>query len=437
MNHHPLRRHLISMGAAAVLGWGAMAAERGQILDLSGGVLSGNPGTAGRRVTLSPSLAAIVGPVDAKGKGISGLQKRYDALLRDGAILRITIHATMQGIVEDELQTLVRTHQPKNAYAVLANPRNGAILAMAQYSAADSATARGSQAAAVPNRILAAGFEPGSIMKAITIVGALDARLVTLDTSFDCENGEWLYAGHHFRDIGHHYGVLPVRHIIQKSSNIGAAKVAVRMGKERLDQTLRAFGFGKPTGIDLDEEAPGRYRELKEWDKLSVPQYCMGVGIQATPLQMVQAYCALANGGVMPQLHLLFSVKDPNRGEVVENTSLLKGTVAGKKAVHDITEAMKRVTQEGGTGPRAALAGYEVAGMAGTAQKVVNGEYVNRYVASFIGYVPADDPAFVLLVVADDPSKGGYYGGVAAAPTFSRIVSRGLAALQHPLQIDW
>jgi len=237
----------------------------------------------------------------------------------------------------------------------------------------------------------------------------------------------WFYAGHSLRDSGHKYGILQVRNIIQKSSNIGTAKIAVLMGKERLDQTLRTFGFGKPTGIGLDSEASGIYRKLKDWDGLSVSRFSIGQGVLVTPLQMVQAYCALANHGRMPPLHLVAGVKDPGTGKIMKKQRPAAHAVIGEDAARAITEALKLVTQEGGTAPQAAVAGYEVAGKAGTAQKVVNGQYEAEYVASFIGYVPADDPALVLLIAVDGPSQGGYYGGLVAAPAFSRICARILA----------
>ena len=404
-------------------------------------------------------LANLVGFVDADGKGTAGIEKRYDAQLqpasertvyerdrlgntigqgpnatppkpRNGGNIYLTIDETIQQIVEAELLAMVRAHQPKAAYAVMVNPRNGAIMAMAQYPTFDPNNRKQMDPRAWQNRILTEGFEPGSIMKAVPVTGALDLGLVTLDTAFDCENGMWFYSGRSLRDSGHKYGVLRVRNIIQKSSNIGTAKIAVLMGKEKLDEVLRRFGFGKPTGIGLENEAGGIYRPLRKWDGLSVSRYCIGQGILVTPLQMVQAYCALANRGCMPQLHVVARVEDPANGKVENHHPPPKGTVAGEAAVRDITTALKLVTQEGGTAPKAAVAGYEVAGKTGTAQKVVNGQYASKYVASFIGYIPADDPAFVLLVSADEPSKGGYYGGVVAAPVFSRIAEKTLRYMQ-------
>ncbi len=404
-------------------------------------------------------LANLIGFVDGEARGSAGIEKRYDQELqptsertiyerdrqgytihqqdsepttkpRDGGNIFLTIDEAIQQIVEEELLAMVRAHQPTAAYAVMADPRTGAIMAMAQYPTFDPNNRKQMDPRAWQNRLLIEGFEPGSIMKACTVTGALDAKLVTLNTAFNCESGMWFYGGRSLRDSGHKYGVLQVRNIIQKSSNIGTAKIAVLMGKERLDQTLRTFGFGKPTGIGLANEASGIYRKLKHWDGLSITRFAIGQGILVTPLQMVQAYCALANHGRMPQLHVVARVEDPANGRVETNRPPPKGMVAGEAAIRDITTALKLVTQEGGTAPRAAVAGYEVAGKTGTAQKVVNGQYVSKYVADFIGYIPAEDPAFVLLVAADEPIKGGYYGGVVAAPVFSRIAEKTLRYLQ-------
>jgi cell division protein FtsI/penicillin-binding protein 2 len=432
MNYPVIRRNLILCTATALLGCHAVAAQRGQIFDRNGIPLSvAIPGgTAGSHTPLSPSLAALVGSVDSAGTGIGGLEKTYDMTLRAGNHLRLTLDANLQKIVEDELHSLTRTYQPKGAYAIMAEPRTGAILAMAYHAAPDAAKAKTSTAAGSSNPILSAGFEPGSVIKALAVAGALDAGAVTLNTTFDCENGEWSYAGRPLRDSSHNYGVLPVRNIIQTSSNIGTAKIGILMGKERLDQTFRAFGIGQPTGIDLDNESSGIYRKLKDWDGLSVSRFAIGQGLIVTPLQMVQAYCALANNGVMPQLHLAARLENSKTGTVTPLAFTPKGRVIKPETAARITEALKLVTQAGGTAPKAAIAGYAVAGMTSTAQKVEHGADVDQCVASFIGYVPADAPAFVLLVIVDAPSQGDDSGGLVAAPAFSRIASQALPALK-------
>lgn len=398
--------------------------KRGQIFDCRGVLLSPAGKKNDRRAAVSSLISAIVGTVNDNGNGTSGIQKAYDGVLgpaaapgaelSPGADLYLTIDTVIQTVLEREVQTVVQKHQPLAVYIVMAEPQTGAILAMAQYPAVSPQKA-----------ILVAGFEPGSIMKAISIAGALDAGIVTLDTAIDCESGKWMYAGHELRDSGHRYDTLEVRNIVQKSSNIGTAKIAVMLGDMRLDKVLTDFGVRQTTGIELEKESSGICRSLDKWDELSTSRFAIGQGFLVTPLQMVRAYCGLANGGMMPQLHLADHIKASGTGTVRPVAVAPARQVLKPEAVALITSAMKLVTQEGGTGPKAAVAGYEVAGMTGTAQKVVNGEYsATQYVASFIGYVPADKPAFVLLVTVDEPTKDGYYGGIVAAPAFSRIATQ-------------
>lgn len=404
-------------------------------------------------------LANVIGFTDVDGNGVCGIEKMQEARLRgtaakavyehdrrgspitfaegtiarpqDGASIHLTIDEAIQQIVETELAKMMEAHQPKAGYAVMANPRTGAILAMAQSPTFNPNDRRKMDLSSWQNHAVVDGFEPGSIMKCVPITGALDAGVVTLDRVFFCENGLWMFHGRTLRDSGHRYGNLPVWQIVQKSSNIGTAKIAVEMGEKRLYDTLAAFGFGKPTGIGLDDEASGIFRPLARWDALSISRFPIGQGILVTPLQMIQAYCALANRGEMPQLTVIDRIEEPGTGVVEATPPRSKGRVASEEAVHQIIQAMKLVTQEGGTAPKAAVEGYEVAGKTGTSQKWLPEEKQyssSKYIASFIGFVPADDPAFVLIVVADEPTKG-YYGGTVAAPVFSRIAERTLRYL--------
>ncbi len=403
-------------------------------------------------------MANTLGFIGGGGKGESGVEKAFDEELqpttsrsrflidrkgsqipftenrmtpRNGNNVYLTIDEVIQQAVEEELKAMVDKFHPTSAYAVMANPKTGAILALAQiptYNPNDRKTMRPDE---FRNRILEDAFEPGSIMKGVTITGALDWGLVTLETPIDCHNGMWFYAGKSLRDSGHRYGTLKVRNIVQVSSNIGTAKIALQLGNKRLYDLLDRFGFGKRTGLSLGTESPGIFRPLKKWDGLSVTRFAIGQGIAVTPLQMVQAYCAIANGGVMPQLHVLDRIEDSEAHTFAVNDQRNKPkrtVVTNYRAITDITSALELVTHEGGTAPKAAVKGYEVAGKTGTAQKVVGGQYSNSaYTASFIGFVPAENPAFVLLVVADEPDKRlAYYGGTVAAPTFSRIAEKTL-----------
>ena len=281
------------------------------------------------------------------------------------------------------------------------------------------------------NRILTHGFEPGSIMKGITFAGALDYKVVRLGDKFDCEKGRWFHAGRPLRDSGNHqYEDLYVWQILQKSSNIGTAKIAIEMGDRRLYQTLRRFGFGQPTGIGFRNEATGIFRSLADWDRLSLSRFAIGQGILTTPLQIVQAYCALANDGVIMQMRVVDRIENPETREVDYTQERIRPRALRPGVARQVVAAMKTVTRDG-TGTIAAVPGYQVAGKTGTAEKFIDGTYRSgKYVASFVGFVPADDPAFVLLISADEPSKKSYYGGTVAGPAFRRIAERTLRYLK-------
>jgi cell division protein FtsI (penicillin-binding protein 3) len=397
-------------------------------------------GATGVEQMLDTDLQPVFGQAfferDRKGNRISA-EERLGTEATDGADVYLTIREPIQQIVEDELAELVEQFAPKAAYAVMAEPSTGAVLAMAQYPTFDSNSRENMDPANWRNRIVSDGFEPGSIMKAVAVAGAIDYGTITLDDVFDCEHGYWVYARRPLRDC-HQYDDLTVWEIMQKSSNIGTAKIALELGKNNLYQTLTRFGFGQATGIGLGEEATGIFRHHKRWDSLSITRFPIGQGILVTPLQMVQAYCALANDGLMMQLYLIDRMVGPEPGNSQCFFPRAKRRCVRPHAARQVTQALKLVTEEGGTAPKAVVLGYKVAGKTGTAQKVeryqVNGRwrgrYVNRYVSNFIGYVPADDPAFVLLVVADETSRGGHYGGTVAAPTFSRIAEKTLRYLQ-------
>jgi cell division protein FtsI/penicillin-binding protein 2 len=280
------------------------------------------------------------------------------------------------------------------------------------------------------NRLLVDGFEPGSVMKGVSLAGALDYGVVELGSRVFCEQGKWEYCRRILHDSGHKYGTLTVAQIVQKSSNIGTAKIALQMGETRLYQTFVRFGFGRPTGIGFPEEENGIMRAVNKWDGLSVTRLPIGQGILVTPLQMVQAYCSLANGGTMMQLYVVDRIENPDTGLCEVTVPRVVRRTVKPESARSMVQALKLVTTTEGTAPKAAVEGHEVAGKTGTAQKVIDGQYSYcKYVSSFIGFVPADNPAFTLLIVADEPQRA-HYGGTVAAPTFSRIAERTLRYLQ-------
>ena len=405
--------------------------------------------------------ANLLGFTDFRGRGVAGIEALMNDLLkpttgkavferdrlgiqlnnarlqktqaRDGFNVYLTIDEPIQTIMEEELDDLVKEFKPKAAYALMIDPDTGGVLGWAQYPSfnPNKRHPENMRDGQWQNRILTHGFEPGSIMKCVTVAGALDYRVVKLGDVFDCEDGYWMYAGRPLRDSGHQYGPLRVWQIIQKSSNIGAAKIAVAMGEKRLYQIFRRFGFGEPTGVGFRNEAAGIFRDLPNWDGLSITRFPIGQGILTTPLQIVQAYSALANDGVIMQLRIIDRVQNPESGRFAYNRPRMKRRCLRPGVARQIVAAMKTVTREEGTAEKAAVPGFEVAGKTGTSEKFINGTYNSgKHVASFAGFVPADDPAFVLLVSADEPSEKSYYGGTVAAPTFQRIAERALRYLQ-------
>ena len=381
------------------------------------------------------------------GKGQTKFERSRDGLplafgnisreeAHDGLNLYLTIREPLQAILEEELDKLMEVNKPSAAYAIMADPYTGDILAVAQRPTFNPNDRENMDPQAWRNRIAEDIFEPGSIMKPIAVAGALDLGVVTPETRFDCERGRWFYAGKLLRD-SHPMGVLTVSEIIQHSSNIGTAKIALMMGENNLDTTLRAFGYGKKTGVPLKPETAGIFRPLKRWDKLSITRFPIGQGIAASPLQIVRSYCMLANGGHPVNLRLVDRIENPETGKIEKiPVTRLPSVYRNKNTHHEIIEMMKSVTEPGGTATIAAIRGYHVAGKTGTAQKFINGEYSHKkFTASFIGFVPADKPRFVLLVTADEP-HGSYYGGAVSGPYFKSIAERTLKFMRTPPDMD-
>ncbi|MCJ8329773.1 MAG: penicillin-binding protein 2 [Lentisphaeria bacterium] len=385
-------------------------------------------GIAGLEQTMNVHLKAKEGFVERKRtrRGQTLFDREIDNELQSlhGNSIVLTIQEPIQFIVEKELRRLVDEHKPKYAFAILVNPTTGAIWAMAQSPSFDPNDRSQMDPDSYRNHAIEDVYHPGSTMKAISITGALQAGIVTLQgPEIYCENGLWFYAGRPLRD-SHGYKWLSPLEIIQFSSNIGTAKM-IMMGnfnKQRLYATFRRFGFGERTGIELNHESKGLLPPVRHWDKLSITRFPIGQGIAVTPLQMVQSYAALANNGKMMQLHLVDRVLAPSGKIVKEFEPKLKRMACTKKAASDMLIALEKVVTDG-TGKRAKVKGYSVGGKTGTSQKLVNGTYEGhgKYVASFVGIAPIINPEFVLLVVADEPTGKSYYGGTVCGPTYSRI----------------
>mgnify|MGYP002765070744 FL=1 len=346
---------------------------------------------------------------------------------QDGLNVYLTIQEPIQAILEEELDRVKAETDARVVYAVMADPYTGDIIAAAQRPTFNPNDRRNIQPDAWRNRIAEDIFEPGSIVKPIVVAGALDAGVVTPETRFDCEKGFWYYGGKRLKD-SHPMDILSVADIIKHSSNIGTAKVALKMGDKLVDQTLRDFGFGQRTGIPLKPETAGIYRPLKRWDTLSITRFPIGQGVGTSALQMVRSYCMLANGGRPVKLRLVDRLENPQNGEIKKfPVEIEKSVYKNPQTAKDIVDILVSVTEPGGTACKAAVRGFYTAGKTGTAQKYEKGGYSkSKYVANFIGFVPASKPRFVLLVSVDEPKGRSYYGGSVAGPPFREIAARTL-----------
>ncbi len=352
---------------------------------------------------------------------------------RDGKNIYLTIREPIQAILEEELDAAFEKWKPKTLYAAIVDPKTGDILAIAQRPTFNPNIRSTFTPEAARTRIVEDGLEPGSIAKPFSVGKALDWRVVTPEDKFDCEKGRWMYLGKPLTD-SHAYEMLSVSEIIQKSSNIGTAKIGLQLGPKRVYDTLKLFGLGDKTGLPFPLETSGYVPPLKRWDGLSITRFPIGYGIRVSPVQMLRAYCALANNGLLPQLRLIDRIEDPETHEITKQPILPPKQLFDRPEAHrQLVEMMIRVTEEGGTARKAAIPGYEVAGKTGTSRKFIPGRgYApGKYFSSFIGFVPARDPALVMLVTMDEPT-GSYYAGTVSAPTFSATALRVLRHLNIP-----
>ncbi|MBR90335.1 MAG: hypothetical protein CMO66_03565 [Verrucomicrobiales bacterium] len=354
-----------------------------------------------------------------------------DVPARNGLNAFLTLDAGVQNIVESELKLAMEKHLAAGVTAIVVRPRTGDVLAMANLPTFDPRYPGDVEAAARRNRAVTDTFEPGSTFKAVTVAGALNEGLVTLESRFHCSDGRFLYAGKILRDH-HPYGLLSVEKIITKSSNIGSAKVGMRLGAPRLYQYIRDFGFGSRLGIQLPGEVGGIVHPLEKWTKLSISRVPMGHEVAGTPLQIVMMMSAIANEGRLMKPRITDRLEDEQGRLVLKYPAKSIRQVVSPAVAREVTKALKTVVALGGTARRAELDYYTVAGKTGTAQKAGRGGYIpGKYYASFVGFLPADRPELCILVAVDEP-QGDYYGGLVAAPVFKKIAERTASYLGIP-----
>jgi cell division protein FtsI/penicillin-binding protein 2 len=369
---------------------------------------------------------------DRKGREIRALRDE-EIGPRDGFDVVLTIDQVIQHVAETELEKAMAEHHPQAGVIIISRPKTGEILAMSCRPTFDANNPGAAPADARRNRCISDVAEPGSTFKIVVCSGALNEGLVSLADQFNCENGAFLYAGRILHDA-HPFGVLSVEEILFHSSNIGAAKVGLRMGAPRLASYINAYGFGHKTGIALPGEVSGIAHPLNRWNGLSITRIPMGHEIAATPIQMMMAMNAIANGGRLMKPQIIKNVVNDAGVPLVTYQPQQVGQPITTRASILMTTALRKVVSAEGTAPKAAVSGYDVAGKTGTAQKIENGQYVRKYYASFIGYFPAADPEICILVSLDDPVGWAYYGGSVSGPVFKAVAEKIAQYLAIPPQ---
>ncbi len=339
---------------------------------------------------------------------------------KPGSDIVLSLDSNLQHIAYRELEIAVRQHRAKAGAVVVLDARSGEVLALANYPGYNPNNRNNTSSKAMRNRAITDLFEPGSTMKPFTVAMAIERGKVNPNTIINTEHGVFMLNNRKIHDA-HQESRLTVAQVIQKSSNVGAAKIALSLKSDMMWQGLKDSGFGEQTGSNFPGEAPGKLRAPKTWRPIEQATMAYGHGISVNLLQLARAYTIFANGGELIPISLL-KLGAPATGK----------KVFSERTAHELRDMMEMVVLPGGTAPLAQVAGYRVAGKTGTAHKLEDGHYVDRYVASFVGFAPASSPRLIVAVMIDDPDGVNYYGGEVAAPVFSKVMSAALHALNVP-----
>ncbi|MEW6585251.1 MAG: penicillin-binding protein 2 [Nitrospirota bacterium] len=430
-------------------------AERVRDLDIKGlGFL-----TEAKRVYPKGRLAShIIGFVGIDNQALEGVELKYDKNLKTsggkivferdagGRILSsgvetevkgndivLTIDEGLQAIVEKELDKAMADWRPAAATVIMMDPFTGEILALANRPTYDPNHGGSAAGSNKRNRAITDCYEPGSTFKIVVGIGSLEERVVKTGTLFDVSKGSIEVGGRHIRDA-HKHGILTFHEVIQKSSNVGSIMIGLRLGKERIHKYAKLLGIGERTGIDLPGEVSGWIYPPERWSGTSIGAISIGQEVAVTPLQILRAYSAVANGGYLVKPHVVSEILSPE-GEVIASfRNQERQRVISSRTAEIFRDILKSVTEEEGTGSSASVDGNPVAGKTGTAQMIdpVTKRYSReKYVGSFVGFVPADNPRFSMIVVVYEP-KGQIYGGVVAAPVFREIAAQSLSYMGIP-----
>jgi cell division protein FtsI (penicillin-binding protein 3) len=367
---------------------------------------------------------------DALGRDVAP----HETVVKDaspGRSLVLTLDKNIQYLAEKELAKAVQSSGAKAGMAVVAEPATGKVLALANYPTFNPNSFSRYTPFQLRNRSVVDSFEPGSTFKIFLMAAAIEEKLVRPHDQVNCENGSYVFGGRTIRD-DHPQGRISVSDVLRYSSNIGSAKIGFRLGDDRLHRYLKAFGFGEKTGIDLPGETGGGLRPVSRWYGSDLATIAFGQGVSASAIQLVSAVSAVANGGMLMKPYLVERVIDDAGRELKHIQPQPVRRVISADTAATVTRMMETVVATGGTGTKAAIEGFRVAGKTGTAQKVdpvSRGYSATKRTASFIGFVPAEKPQLTILVVIDEPSTSPY-GGVVAAPAFREIAFNTLCYLK-------
>jgi len=392
----------------------------------------------------------LLGCVGVDNKGLEGLELSFDKYLRgskkkylqckdaagrliapgqvkrdlSGKDLKLTLDSTIQYAAEKALERAVTEYEGKSGSCLVLKVDSGDVLAWANYPFFNPNKYRHSSAGCRRNRVALDVLEPGSTLKPILVASALQEDVCSKNDQYFCENGKWTICGEQIRDT-HEYGKLPVHKIIRYSSNIGAGKIGLELGKKRLYSYLSELGVGKKSTLPLPGEGAGILRPAVSWTEVDLVSASFGQGLSMNSLQLAKMYNCLANNGVLKDLNLLKKPAEDTEKDVNKR-------VFSPETANTVLKMLRSVVEQNGTGTKARIKGLHVGGKTGTAQKAGSNGYTNKYTASFVGLFPALNPEYLVLAIVNEP-RGSHYGGVVAAPVV-REVGQELLAYKDDLR---
>lgn len=413
-----------------------------------------------RRYPNGPVAAHVLGFVSIDESLAEGVEKSYDRLLRSGesrvlrstdahgtalaslagnpypaasSSLMLTIDLRIQEVLEQALAAARKEHGAKSAQGIVIDPKSGEVLAMANSPGYDPNlynTYRKEERGLFRNTVIEFPFEPGSVMKPLTAAGLAEYDKVNDFETVWCENGHWKRGRWTLSDT-HPHGALTVAEVISKSSNIGIVKLSQRLTPEQLHGILSGLGLGRRTGIDLPAENGGKLGSWNQWRPIDKDCVAFGHSVMVTLLQLAQAYGAIGNGGVLVPPRVARAFGEPDGEWHTVSMPEPRRAISAKAAARVALWSLGVVESKGGTGRRAAVFGFRVAGKTGTAEKIKNGRYERgKNIGTFAGFAPVSDPRVVVVISLDEPSVGARTGGIVAAPTFSTVMSEALRLLR-------